>query len=235
MFNPKAQVTTVRFAAGHVCHVIDDALLDPDGLVRYAGERSGDFQPLDQRGYPGICMPAPAELSRALDMLFTRHVRRQFDARRTLRMHCRLSLVTTPAVELLPYQWLCHRDGLVIAQRESIQASVLYLFRDEHLGGTSFYVPARPAEEIATLFSDSKRLSAEDFVRRHRIEPGYIRGSNEFFTCIGTVPAKWNRLIFYDGSILHSGHIEAPEKLSVDPLRGRLTLNGFFTCRRNVV
>jgi Family of unknown function (DUF6445) len=150
-------------------------------------------------------------------------------------MHCRLSRVTTPLAGLFPYQWLCHRDGVVIASRQSIQASVLYLFRDESLGGTSFYVPARQHTEIAVLFSDSKSLAVEEFVRRHRIEPGYMRGSNDYFNCIGTVPAKWNRLIFYDGSMLHSGHIEAPEKLKPDPLQGRLTLNGFFTCRRNIV
>jgi Family of unknown function (DUF6445) len=235
MFNPDAQVATMRFDDRHVCHVIDEALLDPDGLVRFAGERRGDFQPLDQKGYPGICLPAPAHVTRALDLLFTRYLRRRFDARRTLKMHCRLSLVTTPAAELLPYQWLCHRDGVVIGPRESIQASVLYLFRDESLGGTSFYVPARQPAEIAALFSDSKSLAAQEFVRRHPIEPGYMHGSNAYFTCIGTVPAKWNRLIFYDGSMLHSGHIESPEKLRADPLQGRLTLNGFFTSRRNVV
>jgi hypothetical protein len=234
MFNPDARLTTLRFADRQICHVIDDALLDPDGLVRYAGERADDFRPLDQKGYPGICLPAPAELTRALDLLFTWHLRRRFDARRTLKMHCRLSLVTTPAAELLPYQWLCHRDGVVLSPRESIQASVLYLFRDESLGGTSFYDPARPPEEIAALFNDSKSLAAEEFVRRHGIEPGYMRGSNDYFTCVGTVPAKWNRLIFYDGSMLHSGQIEAPERLTVNPLQGRLTLNGFFTSRRNI-
>jgi len=49
-----------------------------------------------------------------------------------------------------------------------------------------------------------------------------------------SIPAKWNRLIFYDGGVLHSGDITAPQKLSNDPVAGRLTLNGFFTCRRNV-
>jgi hypothetical protein len=45
--------------------------------------------------------------------------------------------------------------------------------------------------------------------------------------------AKWNRLIFYDGAMLHSGDIRRPEKLSADPRAGRLTLNGFFTSRRH--
>ena len=38
MFNPDAQVTTMRFADRYVVLVIDDALLDPDGLVGYAGQ-----------------------------------------------------------------------------------------------------------------------------------------------------------------------------------------------------
>ena len=125
-------------------------------------------------------------------------------------------------------------SALLKVARNTEAVTVHGVTRDESLGGTSFYIPARPAEEIAALFSDSKSLDAQEFTRRHGIEPGYIHGSNHYFTCIGTVPAKWNRLIFYDGSVLHSGHIEAPEKLNLDPLQGRLTLNGFFTCRRNV-
>jgi hypothetical protein len=30
MFSPDARVTTMRFADRYVCHVIDDALLDPE-------------------------------------------------------------------------------------------------------------------------------------------------------------------------------------------------------------
>jgi len=58
-------------------------------------------------------------------------------------------------------------------------------------------------------------------------------GSNRYFDRVASVPARWNRLIFYDGSLLHSGDIAAPDRLSADPQLGRLTLNGFFTCRRN--
>jgi hypothetical protein len=78
-------------------------------------------------------------------------------------------------------------------------------------------------------------MSSSDFTKKYMIEPGYISQSNEYFKRIGSIPAKWNRLIFYDGSVLHSGDITTPEKLSDDPLSGRLTLNGFFTCRRNAV
>lgn len=234
MFNPNPQATTLRITDRQVCHIIDDALLDPDAWVRYAIAHAGEFRPLEQKGYPGICLSPPAELTQAANAFFTHNLRRLFDARRVLKMHCRLSLVTTPERDLLPFQMLCHRDGVTLSPRESIQASVLYLFRDDSLGGTSFYVPARPPEEIAQLFADSRSLTAPEFTRRYRIEPGYMRSSNAYFTLAATVPAKWNRLIFYDGGGLHSGHITSPEKLSPQPGHGRLTLNGFFTCRRHI-
>jgi len=47
------------------------------------------------------------------------------------------------------------------------------------------------------------------------------------------VPARWNRMIFYAGTIFHSGEIAHPQLLTDDPRTGRLTLNGFFTCRRS--
>ena len=49
-----------------------------------------------------------------------------------------------------------------------------------------------------------------------------------------TIEPKWNRLIFYDGDVFHSGDIRAPERLSDDPAVGRLTLNGFFTGTRPI-
>lgn len=60
-----------------------------------------------------------------------------------------------------------------------------------------------------------------------------MTGSNRWFNQTASVPARWNRMIFYDGAVLHSGDIGAPEKLDGDPGRGRLTLNGFFVSRRH--
>jgi hypothetical protein len=235
MFNPNPQLKLERFGNGRFCIVIDDALVDPEELVRFAADQREAFQPVDFNAYPGILLPAPSPISLALNDFFIQHVRRHFDARRALRMHSRFALVTLPPHALRPWQRVCHRDSQGLDARESIQASVLYLFRDETLGGTSFYEPARSAAESQQLFHDAGTLSPEDFAGKYAIEPGYIHGSNQYFTQVGSVPAKWNRMIFYDGSLLHSGDIAAPEKLSADPRSGRLTLNGFFTCRRNAV
>ena len=134
---------------------------------------------------------------------------------------------------LRPFQMICHTDGHHLdPRRHSIQASGVYLFKDERLGGTSFYEPVRSAEETALLFRDANTLQAAAFTQKYGIAQGYLCASNDWFTQVGRVAAKWNRIVFYDGSMLHSGDIFAPEKLSDDPLTGRLTLNGFFTSRR---
>ena len=234
MFNPQAKLNLLRFGEQQRCLVVDDALADPDSLLQFAVARRADFRPIEGNAYPGVCLAAPGEVARKLGEFFTLHARRHFDARRLLRMHSRLSLVTIPPESLRPFQWLCHRDGQTLDARQSIQASVLYLFRDAQLGGTSFFELARPVPEIAALFADSKRMGGAEFTQRHGIEPGYIHGGNDYFSCVGSVEARWNRMIFYDGSLLHSGDIDASRALSDDPLTGRLTLNGFFTSRRHV-
>jgi hypothetical protein len=115
-----------------------------------------------------------------------------------------------------------------------MQASVLYLFRDEQLGGTGFYVPVRSAPETGALFADAKLLAPSAFTAKYGISAGYMHESNPWFRRIGGVTPKWNRLILYDGGMLHGSDIAAPERLSADPSTGRLTLNGFFTSRRNL-
>ena len=46
-----------------------------------------------------------------------------------------------------------------------------------------------------------------------------------------TVAPRYNRAIFYNGQLFHSGHITAPELMVDDPTSGRLTVNAFFKLR----
>ena len=234
MFNPRATMRVVNFDDRHFCLIVDDALLEPERLVQYAAARREAFRPVDFHVYPGIHLMAPADVINGLNELYRQQVRRRFDARRCVRWEIRFSLVTLQPQDLRPLQWLCHVDDLGLDPRLSMQASVLYLFKDERQGGTSFYVPIRSDAEIAMLFKDARSLACQEFTQRYGIRAGYMHEANEYFGRIGSISAKWNRLIFYDGSVLHSGDITAPDLLSKDPVAGRLTLNGFFTCRRNL-
>lgn len=232
MFNPQPRIQSLPIAGGHLCHVIDDALLEPERWVEYAATRAAQLQDSSHNAYPGPELRMPDDISAQLDTFFATHVRRLFGARRTLRMYSRLSLATRAPGALDPRQWICHVDRLGVEPGQCIAASVLYLFRDPSLGGTNFYLPTRPLPEIAQLIQDSAHLAADAFAARYGLHAGYMTGSNAYFDKVLTVPARWNRLIFYSGSVFHSGDITAPEKLSADPRTGRLTLNGFFTCTR---
>lgn len=232
MFNPRPQIQSVPIAGPHACYVIDDALVDPERWVDYAVANRAAFEVAPHNAYPGPELRLPDDVSARLDEFFAVHVRSRLGARRTLRHYSRMALATCTADELEPRQWICHRDRLRMAPHECAAASVLYLFRDPRFGGTSFFVPKRPLTEVERMTEDSAALPRGEFSARHGIRPGYMTGSNEWFEKVRTVPPRWNRLIFYDGSQFHCGDIPDPGALSPDPRRGRLTLNGFFTCKR---
>jgi hypothetical protein len=234
-FNPQPTIERVQLASGHACFIVDNVLIDPESLVVWAAAQRPAFRAVDFNAYPGTYLMLPTSFNERLQEFFTRHMRGGFDARRLIQMHSRLAMVTLPTHALRPYQWLCHSDNFALEPAHSIQASVLYLFKDPALGGTSFYEPVRSVGETKQLFADSTALGREAFSARYGIAPGYMHGSNAYFNHLGSVQARFNRMIVYDGSVLHSGDITSPEKLSDDPLQGRLTWNGFFTCRRKAV
>ncbi len=232
MFNPNPIIEAVSIAGQHVCYVVDNALAEPERMVEYAIAQRASFAMAPFNAYPGLEFHLPAELSALQDDFFREHIRRLLNARRTLQMYSRLSLVTKQPRELVPIQWLCHRDRMGVPANQCVAASVLYLFNDAALGGTSFFMPK--GGEVATegLMRLAATAEAVSFAAATGVRPGYLVDSNQHFERVCTVPAKWNRLTFYDGSLFHSPDIRAPQKLSADPTDGRLTLNGFYTCSR---
>jgi len=234
MFNSRLQVQTLRMSSGNHCYVVDDALLDPEAAVQYAVDHRALFTPSPPNGYPGLTLAPSASMGRAVLEFHADHMRRRFDARRLTYGFCRYSMVTLPAEQLSPAQMLCHRDDPPVNNQHSISAAVLYLFHDPLLGGTSFYEAARSLEDTDRIFNDAKRLSSGEFTAKYHMPPAYMSGSNAYFTRVAKVEARWNRLVFYDGALLHLGDIGAPEKLCADPATGRLTLNFFFSSRRNL-
>lgn len=232
MFNPQPHVQVLPITSTQACYVIDDALAEPERWVQLACEHRARFADSPHNAYPGPELRLPDALSQPLARFFDAHLRHRLGARRTRSMYSRLSLTTRRPDALQPRQWLCHVDRLGTAPRECLAATVLYLFRDEALGGTRFYVPRRPFAEIAALIQASASLPAAEFSARTGLVPGYMAGSNDWFEHVATVPARFNRLIAYDGMVFHSGDIGAPERLSGDAATGRLTLNGFFVCSR---
>lgn len=231
LFNPEPRINVVPITHDQNCYVIDDMLADPERWVEWACasafERPGGYP------YPGVVADVPQAVQQRVADHFIQHLRRPLGARRMIDLAVRLSMVTVPPAHLEPRQWQCHRDRVTADPGILFAASVLYLFRDPALGGTSFYVPRHSPEATDRMIADSQSLDARTFSARYGVAPGYMAGSNGFFEQVAKVPAAWNRAIFYNGGVFHSADVDQPTLLNTDPQQGRLTLNGFFTCRRN--
>jgi hypothetical protein len=182
--------------------------------------------------YPGLVIGAPAGLAARFADFFAQHARTRLQARRTLSHDVRLSMVTTPPEQLDPRQWQCHRDrgqprsrvdvrrvGAVPVPRSGPRRHEL--LRAAPVAGRHRPHPVRQP--------DAERRAVHGALRP---APGYMDGSNAYFDCVARVPAAWNRMILYDAGFFHSGDIGHPDLLTTDPATARLTLNGFFTCRR---
>ena len=234
MFNPAARIELVAIPGHYPCVVIDDFLTAPELLVQGALERRGEFRMAQHNAFPGLEYRMPDAFSARINEYFIQHVKRHLGARRVLELYSRLSMVTLQPERLGPYQRLCHRDKFNNDPAQCFAAGVLYLFKDRALGGTSFFRSRLDDAAVTRLYGiDSEWRSMSSEACTERIgKPAYLTASNDYFELIATVPAAWNRAIFYDGTIFHTGHITAPELLSDDPLCGRLTLNSFLTCRR---
>jgi Family of unknown function (DUF6445) len=231
MFNPSPRVSAVSLGDGATCLVIDDVLTDPAAFAAWAAR--GTYEPTELYPYPGVVAGLPARVTALAVQHFDRLVRPRLGARRTTDANLRLSIISTPPEALRPIQWQCHRDRIAAdPARTLFAASVLYLFKDPALGGTSFYRSRLSPAQTDRLVADSQRLSAADYTERYGLTAGYMSGSNAYFERIASVPAAWNRMICYDGGLFHSADVNTSQPLSADPTVGRLTLNGFFTCTR---
>ncbi len=230
-FNPSPRISQVSLGDDRLCLVLDDVLTDPAAVAAWAGGLH--YQTTPHYPYPGVVAGLPDALQAVVRDHFDHTVRARLGGRRTVDANMRLSVICTPPSELRPIQWQCHRDRIAAdPTRTLFAASVLYLFADPTLGGTSFYRSRVSPVETDRLVADSQRLSAEDYARQYGLSAGYMNGSNAYFERIASVPAAWNRMICYDGSIFHSADVNTAQPLSADPRSGRLTLNGFYTCTR---
>jgi Tryptophan halogenase/Family of unknown function (DUF6445) len=229
--NPEPRIQAVPLSDGQVVFVIDDFLGNADELVGLVAAAAPHFQVQAGHPYPGPQLPLPEALNVQLDAYFQQHCRALLGAGQPAGMYARFSRVTQDAATLDPRQRICHRDDSGLEPGHAISALVHYLFRDEQLGGTVFFRPLMPEAETRQFRHDANTLDGAAFEARYGIPAGYMTQSNRYFEVIGRVPARWNRAVFYDGGIFHSGDIQWSPTAGYGAGMGRLTLNGFFKAR----
>lgn len=212
----------------HPVVFIDDFLEDPQALVHAAGQAV--FEPCpgadERRGYPGVRAPAPRAYSESLTALLDPLIKANFGVPASLpvlKTPCAFSLTTVAPHELGPLQRVPHFD----ASTPHYMAVLLYLCGDEH-GGTAFY--RHRATGLQQITAENRERYGEAVyaeVDRRPAPLRYFDDSDEHFELLGVMPARFNRLVVYRGSLLHSAIVN-PRRLSADPRTGRLTVNTFY-------
>ncbi|MEE8306275.1 MAG: DUF6445 family protein, partial [Gammaproteobacteria bacterium] len=214
------------------CVIVDDFLQDPHELVEYAARHASEFSMPERGNYPGplfrVDGNAMTDIYRFIRSKMTKHF--PF-LRANMKLWTYFSIATLRPDELSYLQRICHTDPTSAPGRRCY-AALLYLFENEGLGGTGFYRWREPE-----LVLKAKAIERKDpgnslaFLQEHfptyRKPACYMTGSNEIAELLCTIPARFNRLVFYSGNVPHSAAITAPELLSGDAQKGRLTLNIF--------
>lgn len=229
--NPDLQIHEQRIGNDAHCVIVDDFLADADTLIELAVNRADHFHE-PEIGYPGLILNLQPRLLQDIDRFILRRMGEQFSfLRGGATLQTGLTMTTRRPEDLTTFQRICHTDPRDTRGRKKF-AALVYLFRDEALGGTAFYRWKKPEVVYKALeLEQTNPQAALDLLADNssvfRQPPRYITESNELAELVEIVPPRFNRFIFYSGEIPHSGHIAAPDRLTSDFRRGRLTLNCF--------
>jgi len=133
------------------------------------------------------------------------------------------SMVTTLPSDLSRPQRAPHFDS-----PDPNHLALLHYLRVPAGSGTAFFRQRSTGVERVTEANIARFVTAAE--REAALLPtdsGYISGSNPYFEQIAAVEAVPDRLLIYQGGLLHSGIIPPEMSFSDDPREGRLTTNLF--------
>jgi hypothetical protein len=214
-----------------VCFVADDFFENPQEIVEFADASRSRFE-MPKRSYPGLVLDLDAASCDEVNRFMRFRMSRLFAyARSGLKTSAQISLTTLQPEAFSWIQRLCHTDPRPDTGRRNY-ALLVYLFREETLGGTGFYRwrDERFWQQMAALQLDDPNGGLEQVQARYpmfREAARYMTESNEAAELLTMVPAKFNRMICYSGEVPHSAYFRDAKRLSQDCTTGRLTLNAF--------
>ncbi len=232
--NSHAEIRRETITEGQFCVVVDDFLQDPHEIVEFADHHGGEFSMPEKRGYPGLLFDVNDGALTDIYRFIRSKMKNHFPfLRGGMNFWTKLSMVTLQPNELSGMQRFCHTDPNPNPGR-TVYAGLVYLFENESLGGTGFYRWNESGGELrrkAAAIELENPDKAVEFLQEHfpslRKPACYMTESNEIAELLCSIPARFNRLIFYSGRVPHGGAITAPNLLSTDFREGRLTLNVF--------
>lgn len=207
--------------------VIDDFLNEAARVVDIAAAAT-PFPPEDQTAYPGRRRQiGPGEPASAYVMGVLQKVApvigQAFGVSGFGIVEASFSMVTTPPDALSPVQRLPHYDWA-----DPRMVAVLHHLHHLPDTGTAFYRHIASGIERVDAESVSRlRQAMRDEDGRLGLSPGFTAETNDRYEKIFHVEGRFNRLVIYQGALLHSGYIPPDFAFSDDPRAGRLTGNMF--------
>jgi hypothetical protein len=208
--------------------VIDEFSGDAESIARIA-DSMAPFPPIDRNYYPGVrrlITRADADADAYVERTCrdaAQFIAGAFDVDSFTFVEASFSIVTMRPGELRPVQRAPHFDS-----PDQNYYALLHYLRVPPGTGTAFYRQRSTGIERVTERNISQFVMTAE--RDSAMLPkgsGYIHGSNEFYEQIGMVDAVPDRMLIYQGSLLHSGVIPTGMTFSADPREGRLTANLF--------
>ena len=208
--------------------VIDEFNGDAESIAQIA-DGLAPFPDVSDNYYPGVRGMIDERQPVAFD--YVQEVCREaapfiagaFDVDGFNLLRASFSLVTKKPEALSPPQRAPHFDST-----DQKYYAILHYLRVTEGTGTAFY------RQRATGIERVNEQNVDAFMRQAQVDAamlppdsGYIHGSDEYFEQIGAVEGVTDRLIIYQGSLLHSGIIPQGMNFSADPREGRLTANIF--------
>jgi hypothetical protein len=208
--------------------VIDEFSGDPERIARMAGALA-PFPDVNDNYYPGI--RAMIDESQPEAFAYVQRTCREsaqfiagaFELDSFDLLRASFSIVTKSPSELSEPQRAPHFDST-----DQKYLAILHYLRVPDGSGTAFF------RQRATQIERVTEANVDGFMLRFSIDTsltaadsGYIHGSNQFYEQIGAVEGVVDRLVIYQGSLLHSGIIPPGMSFSENTREGRLTANIF--------
>ena len=203
--------------------IVDNFISEPDALINHACELQYNS---DRTYYPGVRTQAPASYFKVMYDVLARIIFNVFK----LPDNCvntvaaDFSIVTKPPQQLHVRQRIPHFDS-----NRPYEIAMIHFLCSESFGGTSFYRHKSTSYEYV---DEQRRQPFMDVLEREcqMAEPPaqYINGDSELFERILSCDVKFNRLLIYRSTSLHSGNISSEYSFDPNPKSGRLTVTSFL-------
>jgi len=213
----------------HPVVVIDEFSGRLDEIVQCACDLA-PYPAIERNYYPGVRRVIGRNDQRANAYVeqtcrdAAQYIAGAFDIETFTLVEASFSLVTVRPSELSSPQRAPHFDT-----GDPKHLALLHYLRVPEGSGTAFYRQRSTGIERVTTANMARFVrTAQQEARLLPSDAGYISGSDPFFEQIGLVEAVPDRLVIYQGSVLHSGIIPPGMTFSADPGMGRLTANLFI-------